>query len=95
MTATPNIRQQKATFMQYTWPSTITKTIEIGSQHGPAYDDNFKSYSEVTNAFLDLGWRIISVYVERSDSDSTRQECVTMMGWELDDSPKYPAGYGK
>lgn len=80
--------------MQATWPATVTKTIELGSQHGPPYDGNIRSYSDVVNLFLNLGWRILNTYVEDKGPDSSREECMTLMGWAHDAAPKYPDGYG-
>ena len=79
--------------MAETWPGNVTQTCEIGSQRGPAFDDNYKSFSDVVNAFLQLGWHIINSYVEDKGPDSTREECVCLMGWVGDGKPRFPHGY--
>ena len=81
--------------MEQTWPATITKTIELGSQRGPSYEGSLRSYSDVINPFLNLGWRIVKIYVEDKDSESSREECLTLMGWAHPGNPKYPSGYGQ
>jgi len=75
------------------WPSNVTRTCEIGSQRGPPYDDNYNSFSDVVNAFLKLGWRIINSYVEGRGKDSTKEECVCLMGWTGSSEPRFPPGY--
>jgi hypothetical protein len=75
------------------WPGNVTATIEIGSQHGPPYDDKYGSYSDVINAFLALGWRIVNSYVEDKGPDSSREECMCLLGWPETSTPKYPTGY--
>jgi hypothetical protein len=81
--------------MADTWPCNVTHTYEIGSQRGPACDDNYKSFSDVVNAFLRLGWRIINSYVEDKGPESSREECVCLMGWTGDAEPRFPPGYSK
>jgi hypothetical protein len=75
------------------WPSNVKHTFEIGSQRGPEYDDNYKSFSDVVNAFLGLGWRIINTYVEGKGPDTTREECLCLMGWSGGGKPRFPPGY--
>jgi hypothetical protein len=81
--------------MQTIWPSNVTQTVEIGSQRGPAYDAQVTSFSDLINAFLRLGWRIINTYVEDKGPESTREECVCLLGWTGDGAPQFPAGYGR
>lgn len=81
--------------MAESWPSNVTHTYELGSQRGPAFDDKIRSFDDVINAFLQLGWRIINSYVEDKGPDSTREECVCLMGWAGTGEPRYPAGYGQ
>jgi hypothetical protein len=75
------------------WPSNVTHTCEIGSQRGPGYDDKLRSFGDVVNAFLELGWRIISSYVEDKGPESSREECVCLMGWTGEGTPEYPRRY--
>ena len=51
------------------WPSNVTVTCEIGSQRGPAFEPPLSSYSDVINAFLQLGWQILNTYVEDQQPD--------------------------
>ena len=81
--------------MEHLWPSNVTHTHELGSQRGPAYDDNYTSFSDVINAFLRLGLRIINSYVEDKGTESAREECVCLMGWAQEGEPQFPAGYGR
>ncbi len=81
--------------MSEIWPSNVTHSYEIGSHRGTAFDDNYKSFSDVVNAFLYLGWRIINSYVEDKGPESTREECVCLMGWIGDAEPRFPPGYSK
>jgi len=76
------------------WPSNVTHTCEIGSQRGPPYHDDIRSFDDVVNAFLDLGWRIVNSYVEGKGPESSREECVCLMGWTAEGRPQYPKGYG-
>ncbi len=79
--------------MDAKWPSNVICTCEIGSQRGPGYDDNLRSYDDVVNAFLKLGWRIVKTYVEGKGQESNREECVCLMGWAVEGQPRYPKGY--
>ncbi len=81
--------------MPEAWPSNVTRTCEIGSQRGPAYNDAIRSFDDAINAFLNLGWRIINTYVEGKNQESTREECVCLMGWAGNGNPQYPKGYGQ
>lgn len=76
------------------WPANITATIEIGSQRGTAHGDEYTSFSDVINAFLTLGWRILNTYIEDKGPESTREECVCLLGWSNAGLPKFPGGYG-
>jgi hypothetical protein len=74
--------------------SDVTCTYEIGSQRGPAYSRKLRSFVDVVNAFLNLGWRIVNTYVEGKGPESTREECLCLMGWVGEGRPRYPKGYG-
>lgn len=67
------------------WLSTVTHTYVLGSQRGgeAPFDDQI-------NAFLRLGWRIINTYVEDKGPESTREECVCLMGWTGGSVPEFP-----
>jgi hypothetical protein len=75
------------------WPSNVTHTYEIGSQRGPGYNAQIGSFDGAVNAFLKLGWRIINTYVEGKGQESSREECVCLMGWAGEGRPQYPKGY--
>jgi hypothetical protein len=75
------------------WPGNITATIEIGSQRGPAYSEEYHSFSDHINSFLTLGWRILTTYVEDKGPESSREECVCLLGWPETSEPRYPEGY--
>ena len=74
------------------WPENVTRTRQIGSQRGPGYSGEIRSFDDEVNAFLDLGWRIIKSYVE-DKADPSREECVCLMGWAEEGPPVYPKGY--
>lgn len=68
------------------WPANVTHTHELGSQRGAVRG----SFDDEINAFLQLGWRIINSYVEGKGPDSTREECVCLMGWTGPGDPQFP-----
>lgn len=79
--------------MSVEFPSNVTETIEIGSQRGLPFDDDATSFDEELNRLLRLGWKIINTYVEGKGPESTREECVCLLGWPFDSVPKYPKSY--
>lgn len=76
------------------WLSNVNHTYEIGSQRGAQYNEDCRSFDQVVNAFLNLGWRIINTYVEGKEPGSTREECVCLLGWSGGSAPIYPDNYG-
>jgi hypothetical protein len=79
--------------MAVTWPGSVTKTIEIGSQRGPSYQGDVHNFGDEINAFLKLGWRILNTYVEDRGKESNRDECICLLGWGEESTPRYPARY--
>ncbi len=67
--------------MNDSWTQNISTTLEIGSQRGMSYNSKFQNFSDVVNAHLDAGWRILNTYIENRGSQERCEECVILLAW--------------